>query len=40
MVEYKLMWNSEVIDTADTEKEARFLCNEYNLAFNGGVYIK
>ena len=37
---YKIIWKNEIIDQADSTKEAIYLKNEYNLAFGGGVTIK
>lgn len=34
MVQYKLIWRNEVIDTADSKMEALTLKFEYELAFN------
>ena len=34
---YKLYWNNELIDEADTKKEALYLLLEYNMAYGGGV---
>ena len=30
---YELIYNNEVIDTAETKKEALYLQTEYNMAF-------
>lgn len=37
--EWPIMWNGEEVDTATSFKDARYLRNEYNLAFKGGVTI-
>lgn len=37
---YELIWKGEVIDTADTLKEAQYLQGEYRLAYGGQVIIK
>ena len=37
---YVLYWNGEKIDTAETLKECRFLVQEHNLAYGGGVSFK
>ena len=37
---YKLIWNGEEIDTADTRQEAIYLQKEYQLAYGGVVTIK
>ena len=37
---YKLIWNGEEIDTADTMKEAIYLQREYQMAYDGVVTIK
>ena len=37
---YKLIWKNEIIDEADTLKEAQYLQGEYNMAYGGGVSIK
>ena len=34
MIQYKLIWRNEVIDTADSKMEALTLKLEYELAFN------
>jgi hypothetical protein len=34
MIQYKLIWRNEVIDTADSKMEALALKLEYELAFN------
>tara|TARA_Y100000310_G_scaffold341019_1_gene438789 strand:+ start:1904 stop:2029 length:126 start_codon:yes stop_codon:yes gene_type:complete len=37
---YKLIWNKEEIDEADTKKEAEYLRGEYMLAYGGSVIIR
>ena len=37
---YELIWNNEVIDTAENHKEALYLKKEYEIAFKGSVTIK
>lgn len=37
---YNIIWNNEVIDEANTITEAKYLKQEYNIAFGGGVIIK
>jgi len=37
---YELVWNKEVIDTAETRKEARYLREEYTMAYGGIVSIR
>lgn len=37
---YKLIWNGEEIDTADTKQEAIYLQREYQIAYGGVVTIK
>lgn len=37
---YILFWQGEEIDEAETISDARYLKNEYNIAFGGGVTIK
>jgi len=39
MFEYDIIWKDEIIDTADTKKEALFLKKEYSLAFKSGSII-
>jgi len=39
MFEYDIIWKGEIIDTADTKKEALFLKKEYSLAFKSGSII-
>ena len=34
---YEIVWNDEVVDTADTVKNAWYLAEEYSLAFGGDV---
>tara|TARA_R110000765_G_scaffold322022_2_gene413892 strand:+ start:387 stop:530 length:144 start_codon:yes stop_codon:yes gene_type:complete len=34
MFEYNIIWKGEIVDTADTKKEALFLKKEYSLAFH------
>ena len=34
---YEVVWNDEVVDTADTVKEAWYLAEQYSLAFGGDV---
>ncbi len=41
---YYINWNNqyngiETVDETTTYKDAKYLVNEYNLAFNGGCYI-
>lgn len=36
---YELIYNGEIIDTAETMKEAKFLQTEYAMAFNGTILI-
>jgi hypothetical protein len=36
-MEYIIMWNGEEIDSADTKKEAKYLIQEYAMAFNSSV---
>lgn len=36
---YKLIWKGEVVDVAETRKEAKYLQQEYNMAYKGGVTI-
>ena len=31
---FELIYNTEVIDTAETKKEAQYLQGEYNMAFH------
>jgi len=37
---YELIWKGEVIDSADTKKEAEYLRGEYQMAYGGVVTIK
>jgi len=37
---FEIRWNGECVDSAETLKDARYLRQEYNLAFKGGVSIK
>lgn len=37
---YILFWNGEEIDETETLKDTKFLKQEYNAAFGGGVIIK
>lgn len=37
---YELIWKGEVIDTAETLKEANYLQSEYQIAYGGVVTIK
>lgn len=37
---YILMWNGEEIDETESRADARYLKQEYNTAFRGGVTIK
>jgi hypothetical protein len=37
---YKLIWNGEEIDSADTRQEAIYLQKEYEIAYGGIVTIK
>ena len=37
---YELIWKNEIIDTAETKKEAYYLKHEYELAYGGQVNIK
>ena len=39
-MEYILMWKGEEIDTAEDSKDAKYLQQEYNMAFGGGVSIR
>lgn len=33
---FNLIWEEEIIDTADTRDEAAYLAQEYKLAYGGG----
>jgi hypothetical protein len=37
---YSIIWKGEEVDTAETLQEAKYLQQEYNLAFGGGVTYK
>lgn len=37
---YLLIWKGEVIDEADSLKEARYLQKEYEMAYGGQVSIR
>lgn len=37
---YLLIWQGEEVDEFDTYEEAKKMRYEYNMAFNGGVWIK
>ena len=37
---YKLMWNSEEIDSFDTKEEAKEMRKEYEMAYHSSVNIK
>lgn len=37
---YEIWWNGECVDEAATISDARYLRNEYNLAFQGGCSIR
>lgn len=37
---YELIWKGEVVDTADTLKDAQYLQREYEMAYGGQVIIK
>lgn len=37
---YILVWQDEVIDSFDSEQEARAMQAEYNLAYGGGVTVE
>jgi len=39
-MEIKLIWKNEEIDTAKDLTEARYLQQEYNMAYGGGVTLK
>tara|TARA_B110000483_G_scaffold194793_1_gene232220 strand:+ start:1638 stop:1796 length:159 start_codon:yes stop_codon:yes gene_type:complete len=38
-INYKTEQGLETVDEAETMKEARYLVQEYNMAFGGGCYI-
>jgi hypothetical protein len=40
MVSYNLIWEGEIIDTAETKEEAEYLKGEYQMAYGGFVSIK
>lgn len=37
---FNLIWNNEVIDTADSKEEAAFLVAEYEMAYGGTVAVE
>lgn len=37
---YQIIWNGEVVDETEDRQNARYLKNEYNIAFKGGCSIK
>lgn len=37
---YEIMFKGEVIDEADTIREASFMRQEYSMAYKGHVYIR
>ena len=39
-MKYEIIYNGEVVDTADTFKEAKELRKEYSMAFKSSIRIK
>lgn len=37
---YVIMWNGEEVDSTEEWSNAKYLRDEYNMAFKGGVSIK
>lgn len=37
---YLLIWQGEEVDEFETRQEAHKMRDEYNMAYNGGVWIK